>query len=306
MITDYKKGYFYLTFTIVLISGMYLLTKLSIGHVNIDSFMLVFFLSAFAVGAFSTTLFAKTDLTGELRSHFLLILIISTLTIIGSYFLFLSVGRIGAAATSLLAKLQTVFAIIIGVLFLKERFKNGSWIALAVVISGSIMVVYKGGTFDFVGISWMIIFAVSNASQAYVIRRFSVSLDMMAVNVWRAFFIGIFFAATVLIKSNFDIPTIKLFFIIAMSGVMGGYLARGFSYLAFKYLPISMVTTMMNVESLLTVTLAAVFLNEHLNSVNLFGGAFMISGVVLLIFLERQNKSPKQQNNITAAHPIKK
>ena len=306
MITDYKKGYFYLTFTIVLISGMYLLTKLSIGHVNIDSFMLVFFLSAFAVGAFSTTLFVKTDLTGELRSHFLLILIISTLTIIGSYFLFLSVGRIGAAATSLLAKLQTVFAIIIGVLFLKERFKNGSWIALAVVISGSIMVVYKGGTFDFVGILWMIIFAVSNASQAYVIRRFSVSLDMMAVNVWRAFFIGIFFAATVLIKSNFDIPTIKLFLIIAMSGVMGGYLARGFSYLAFKYLPISMVTTMMNVESLLTVTLAAVFLNEHLNSVNLFGGAFMIAGVVLLIFLERQNKSPEQQNNITAAHPIKK
>ncbi len=67
-----------------------------------------------------------------------------------------------------------------------------------------------------------------------------------------------------------------------------------------------MVTTMMNVESLLTVILAAAFLNEHLNSINLFGGALMIAGVVLLIFLERQNKSSKQRNNITVAHPIKK
>ncbi len=290
MITDYKKGYLYLSLTIVSISSMYLLTKLSIGSVNIDSFMLVFFLSAFAVGASSSTLFTKIDLLRELKVNTALILIVSTLTIIGSYFLFLSVGRIGAATASLLAKLQTVFAIALGVLFLKERFKGVSWIALAVVIAGSGMVVYKGGTFDFVGISWMIIFAICNATQAYIIRRFSVSLDMMAVNIWRAFFIGIFFAAVVLIRSDFSMPATKLFITIILAGIMGGYLARGFSYLALKNLPISIVTTMMNAESLLTVALAALLLNEHLSPVNLLGGVFMIAGIVILIFFEKQHK----------------
>ncbi len=290
MITNYKKGYLYLSLTIVSISSMYLLTKLSIGSVNIDSFMLIFFLSASIVGASSSKLFAKTELLRELRSNIVLILIISALTIIGSYFLFLSVGRIGAAATSLLAKLQTVFAIALGVLFLEERFKGVSWIALAVVIAGSSMVVYKGGAFDFVGISWMIIFAICNATQAYIIRRFSVSLDMMAVNIWRAFFIGIFFAAVVLIRSDFSMPATKLFITIILAGIMGGYLARGFSYLALKNLPISIVTTMMNAESLLTVALAALLLNEHLSPVNLLGGAFMIAGIVILILFERQYK----------------
>ncbi len=297
MITNYKKGYFYLTFTIISISSMYLMTKLSIGSVNIDSFMLVFFLSAFAVGALSSTLFTKTNLLGELKTNLRLILIISALTIIGSYFLFLSVGRIGAGATSLLAKLQTVFAITLGVLFLKERFKGISWIALFIVISGSSMVVYKGGTFDFIGILWMAVFAICNATQAYIIRRFSVSLDMLAVNVWRAFFIGIFFTAVVLIRSDFNIPTVKLFVIIIIAGIMGGYLGRSFSYLALKYLPISIVTTVMNVESLLTVSLAALFLNERLNSINLLGGAFMIAGVVTLIFFERRHKKDSEFNS---------
>ncbi len=290
MITDYKKGYLYLIFTIISVSGMYLLTKFSIKSVNIDSFMLVFFSSAFVVGSILSRIFTKIDLFGELKANPLPIISVSALTIVGSYFLFLSVGRIGAAGTSLLAKLQTVFAIILGVLFLKERFKSLSWLALAIVISGSIMIVYKGGRFDFLGILWMIIFALSNASQAYVIRRFSVSLDMMAVNLWRAFFIGIFFAATVLIKSDFNVHTIKLFLIIALAGVMGGYFARGFSYLAFKYLPISIVTTMMNAESLLTVAAAAILLNEHLSLVNLFGGAIMIAGVVFLVLFEKGNR----------------
>jgi len=290
MITNYKKGYFYLMLAIISVSSMYLLTKSSIKSAGIDSFMLVFFLSAFVIGSLLSKLFTKINLTGELKSHPLPIIAVSALTIIGSYFLFLSVGRIGAAGTSLLAKLQSVFAIILGVLFLKERFMRFSWIALAVIIVGSVMIVYKEGTFDFVGILWMIIFATSNASQAYVIRRFSVSLDMMAVNLWRAFFIGIFFAAVVLIKSDFNVSSAKLFIIIAAAGVMGGYFARGFSYLAFKYLPISIVTTMMNAESLLTVAAAAILLNEHLNLVNLFGGAIMIAGVVFFVLLEKGNR----------------
>jgi len=78
---------------------------------------------------------------------------------------------------------------------------------------------------------------------------------------------------------------------------MGGYLGRSFSYLALKYLPISIVTTVMNVESLLTVSLAALFLNERLNSINLLGGAFMIAGVVTLIFFERRHKKDSEFNS---------
>lgn len=293
MITSYRKGYSYTALSIVAASTMYLLTKLSINTSNVYSLMGIYFFSASILGSTTLKIFSRIRLANELKQHFILIIIVSALTIIGAYFWFLSIDRVGAAATSLLAKFQIVFTVIAGVIFLKEQFGKSAWIALLIIMTGSIMVIYKGGTFDLTAVMWMIIFAFCYAMQSYMIRKFSPSIDMMAITVWRSFFIGIFFIAVALIKSKLEIPPTIGLAIMVVAGTMGAFLSKGFQYLAFSYLPISKVSTAMNGESLLTVTLAAIFLGERLSMINLLGGLFIIAGTILLIHAETDFKTSK-------------
>ncbi len=286
MITDYKKGYLYTALSIVTASAMYLLTKLSINTVNVYSLMGIYFFSSSIFGIAALKIFSQIKLSGELKEHFILILTVSALTIIGAYFWFLSIDRVGAAVTSLLGKFQVVFTIIAGVLFLKERFNKLAWMVLLIIIIGSVMVIYKGGVFDITAAAWMIIFAFCYAMQSYIIRKFSPSIDMMAITVWRSFFIGVFFIIIAMMKSELEFPSTANFALIILAGIMGAFLSKGFQYLAFKYLPISKVSTAMNGESLLTVTFAAMFMGEHLSMINFIGGAFIVAGTILLIHAE--------------------
>ncbi|NOZ84442.1 MAG: DMT family transporter [Epsilonproteobacteria bacterium] len=278
-----KKGYIYTAASIVAASLMYILTKLAVSSVNIYSLMGIYFSAAFLTGMISSKIFIKIDLFYELKTHLFLIVVLSSLTIVGAYFWFLSIDHAGAATTSLLAKLQTIFTIAAGVILLKERFAKSAWVAVVGTIIGSVLVVYKGGQVDFQGVFWMSIFSVSYALQAYLVRRVAASVDMIALTVWRSFFIALFFLSTALIEGNFHIPQTNYLIVISIAGIMGAYLSKGFQYLAFRHLPISTVSVLTNGESVLTLILAAAFLNEHLSLINISGGVLIIVGAVFLI-----------------------
>ncbi len=285
-----RKGYLYLASSIITASLMYIMTRLIISSVNVYSVMSIYFSAAFSFGVLSSKIFIKTDLINELKNHALLILVVSALTIIGAYFWFLSIGRAGAAATSLLAKLQTIFTVAAGVILLKEKFVKSAWIAVAGTVVGGVLIVYKGGRIDFLDAFWMSIFSASYALQSYLVRKYASSIDMIAFTVWRSFFIAFFFIILAQAKGNLVLPQMGDFAILSVAGILGAYLSKGLQYMSFRYLPISTVSVLTNTESILTLILAAAFLREQFSLINIFGASLVIAGSASLIYIKTVRK----------------
>ena len=195
---------------------------------------------------------------------------------------------IGPALTSFLMKAQTLFALLLGIIFLGERLNKGESVGIALTVAGGAVVAYQREDYLIFGTAMAIGSAFLYSFLSFMVKKIAQDLNMLTVATLRTLGVSIVLFIYLILTGTFEPPNLKQALVMACGGACGAYIAKGSQFHAIKLLDISRTTAVMPMESIFVLIFAHVFFDDLPSLTKLLGGASIIIGVVFLVLFRGQ------------------
>lgn len=268
---------------------------LNTGGLELDPVATTFFWFA---GAFATA-FAASAMSPsqrkeirDFRKYAKILLLISAFTSVGAVLWVKSLWIIGPALTSFLMKSQTLFSLVLGIIFLRERVNRGEAVGMALTIAGGGVVAYHRDSDLLFGVATVLLAALCYSMVTFWVRKFADGerLNMFTVATLRTFGVSLVLLTYLTASGTIEIPGTREILLMAAGGTCGAYIAKGCQFYSIKLLDLSRSTAVMPLESLFVVLFSLVFFDSVPPAIKLIGGACVLAGVVVLMIFRNEKR----------------
>jgi len=278
-----QKGILFTLMTSSTIAFGTVLLKLNLELVSVEMANLLF-------SGFCSALFLGVLLLYRGQGHFLTIaknwrklslfsLFGTSAMLLNTYGIFIA-GPVNAA---FLVQFAAVFTILLGFVFLKERFtkQEGAGILLAIV--GVFVMAYSGFNAEIVGITIFLsvsfLFAVTNLISKIFVTKMH-PLALAGSNSFFGFlFISLFMFLFIRVESQ--VPYIALIYTF-VGALLGGVIGFILFYKALQVLEVSKSVAIRTADPFFTAIFSFIFLSLIPTVNQLVGGVFIVIGVILI------------------------
>lgn len=198
---------------------------------------------------------------------------------------FAGLDRLDASVAIVLVYLYPVF-VVVGSAALGLRPNPGTWIALALVVSGVVLTVpelFFGGEVevDVIGVVLTVAQAVLFASYMIVNSRVGPALDGLESATWTMVG-GSVFIVPIAVVAGINVPdTGVLVLEVALFALIPSVIATVCFFAALHHLPAPVVAMILPFEVVLAILWSVLFLGEQLRAIEAVGAAVVVAGVVL-------------------------
>jgi drug/metabolite transporter (DMT)-like permease len=205
---------------------------------------------------------------------------------------------------ALLQKLQPIFAIILAVIFLKEKLNPKFWLLALPALLGAYLVTfglaspsalwYSGGSFHFLGPLLAVLAAALWAGGTVVGRSLLKGLDFQFVNGMRFVFGFLFLTAYVLFweKMQFSLMTPLFWRNVVIIAMLTGFFALLLYYYGLRHTKASVATLMELGYPLALTVVNWKFLGITLNVWQIIGALILLVSVTVLVLTDKNLDSP--------------
>jgi drug/metabolite transporter (DMT)-like permease len=199
--------------------------------------------------------------------------------------------------SSLIWRFYPVLAMLSGVLFLKEKLSRVEVIAVMIMLMGSLISI--SGRWEIVGkgVIFTILAAFTGALQLLIAKT---QTDKVHPNILVAYRVGIGAAVTAVWafssgKAEFDVEA--RYWLITLAGAFLGPCASFLlTFRSYRYWSLSQSSMVLNIQPLLVLPMAYVFLGSLPTIKELAGGSVILAGAFWLawIHIAKANNTPQQ------------
>lgn len=261
---------------------------------SFDPILITFFWFA---GAFVCSMFVVMAIPSQraeikhLPKYTRIFIYSSVLTAIGAALWISSIKTIGIPLTSFLMKAQTLFSLMLGMIFLGERLNRGELVGVVITITGGIIVAWQRDFSLLMGTLTALGAAFFYSCLSFSVKKVGQELNMLTVANMRALGVSICLLLYILAVGTYRTPGIVDLVYMALGGITGAYIAKACQFQAIKMIDVSRTTAVLPMESIFVVLLSYFIFDEIPSVVKLLGGAAILVGVIFLI-LFRDKKPP--------------
>ncbi len=297
--SDKAKGYIFVFISVIAISNVYIFSKAALNQVSFPQFGVYWFFFAmiwnFLLFGFSKKL-RKSVTINKKNLPYLPVLGILELLSTGLFFYAIKLTE-NPAIVSFIGNIGPIYVIILGYIFLKERFNKWEIFGMLLTISGAIILNYKKDFtwqeffFEGTGIIFLSSFIFSIGTILAKSKIKSIHPWLLTIN--RIIFIFSGFVILFFIKNEQIIIHRTAFYNILIGSLLGPFLAVLVGYYAFKYLKISKISVIGTTKSFLILWASFFFFGVVPLFYQIIGGILMIIGVII-ITLSNTNADIKQ------------
>ncbi len=219
----------------------------------------------------------------HLRKYTKIFIYSSILTAIGAALWISAIKTIGIPLTSFLMKAQTLFSLLLGMIFLGERLNKWESVGIVVTITGGIIVAYQRefsllvGTFTAIGAAFFY------SSLSFIVKKVGQKLNMLTVANVRALGVALCLLIYLLATGTLEKPGLRDLIFMALGGINGAYIAKACQFQAIKLIDVSRTTAVLPLESIFVVLFSYFIFHEIPSVIKLIGGAGIIIGVIFLV-----------------------
>ena len=284
------KGYLFLVATAFFTALSYAIGKaLERSDLHPETTTFFWFFGAFVVALILFPfLRSQRKELGRIREYRAIFIWSSVITSAGAALWMVALWTIGPALTSFLMKAQTLFALLLGIIFLGERLNKGESVGIAMTVAGGAVVAYQREDYLIFGTAMALGAAFLYSFLSFMVKKIAQDLNMLTVATLRTLGVSIVLFIYLILTGTFQPPSLKQAFVMACGGACGAYIAKGSQFHAIKLLDISRTTAVMPMESIFVLILAHVFFDDLPSVTKLLGGASIIVGVVFLVLFRGQ------------------
>ena len=278
------RGYIFLVGTAFFTALSYVFGKAVNKDLNPETVIFFWFFGAFFFSIFAVMLIPsqRTELR-YLRNYVTIFVLSSIVTAIGAALWIISLRTIGPPLTSFLMKSQTLFSLLLGIMFLGERLNKGETIGIMLTIAGGVIVAYQEEGYLILGTFMALLSAFFYSLLSFLVKKFAQDLNMLTVANLRALGVAIVVFVYLIITERFQAPGLRDLVFMAFGGLTGAYIAKASQFQSIKLLDVSHSTAVMPLESLFVVLFSYFIFQDLPSVIKLIGGAGIVIGVVFLV-----------------------
>ena len=278
------RGYIFLVGTAFFTALSYVFGKAVNKDLNPETVIFFWFFGAFFFSIFAVMLIPsqRTELR-YLRNYVTIFVLSSIVTAIGAALWIISLRTIGPPLTSFLMKSQTLFSLLLGIMFLGERLNKGETIGIMLTIAGGVIVAYQEEGYLILGTFMALLSAFFYSLLSFLVKKFAQDLNMLTVANLRALGVAIVVFVYLIITERFQAPGLRDLVFMAFGGLTGAYIAKASQFQSIKLLDVSHSTAVMPLESLFVVLFSYFLFHDLPSVIKLIGGAGIVMGVVFLV-----------------------
>ncbi len=278
------RGYFFLVGTAFFTALSYVFGKAVNKDLYPETVTFFWFFGAFFFSIFTVMLVPsqRTELR-YIRKYLTIFLFSSIVTAIGAALWIFSLRTIGPPLTSFLMKSQTLFSLLLGIMFLGERLNKGETIGIMLTIVGGVIVAYQEEGYLILGTFMALLSAFFYSLLSFLVKKIAQDLNMLTVANLRALGVAIVVLVYLIITERFQVPGLKDLVFMAFGGLTGAYIAKASQFQSIKLLDVSRSTAVMPLESLFVVLFSYFLFHDLPSVIKLIGGTVIIIGVVFLV-----------------------
>lgn len=216
------------------------------------------------------------------RRHLGFFTIIGFLVAMSTALNYVAVSYIDPGTASLVAQTSTIFALILGLAWLKERFTRQQMVGAAAAVVGVFIINYQPVTLVRLGALLVLTSAFFYALHAAVVKRDGGGLPFESFFFFRVASTSAFLLFFTVARGQLTWPGWDAWPWLIVAGSVDVVFSRILYYLALRRLNLSLHTVILNLSPVITIVWSMLLFNEHPTVQSLAGGAAVIFGVVLV------------------------
>jgi drug/metabolite transporter (DMT)-like permease len=220
----------------------------------------------------------------SLRQHLWFLLAIGFLVGSSTAMSYTAVAYIDTGTASMLGKTSTLFSIVIGLWWLRERLHLAQVVGGLLALIGVVLITFQPGDIFRWGALLILGSSLMYAYHAALVKRYGGEMGFVDFFFFRLLFTTLTLAVIALTRPwTVNAPS-SIWLLIIIAGTVDIVISRSLYYLALRRLPMSLHAIVLTISPVVTLGWAYLFFDTFPGPLQLLGGATVIVGVALAAF----------------------
>jgi drug/metabolite transporter (DMT)-like permease len=276
----------------------YVASKYVLRDINPETFVVFWF----AMGSiYSLLLLTKRGRgkelfrTGNPWQHLVGIGLASAVAII---LFFYAIQLIDPAIVSFYTRADNVFAVLLGVVFLRERFNSFEGVGVGIALLGSMVTTYRGGDLLMIGLGLCLISSVLEGVTVVLVKLAVRKVSPLVVIFYRSLLASTIALVYGFLSGRLQMPSGKALAIIAAASLGGSFMANVTFYAALARIDVTQATAIKTMQPFFVLLAAYLAFTTLPTSQQLLGGAIIVAGILCLLYGRRMVRRPEGQGTL--------
>ena len=299
-ISDTTKGYLWTFLAILAVSNVYIFSKAVLNKVDFEQFGFWWFLTG---GVYILILMTYKGAFKIYRTfgkkEFAILLVNGLLELGGTYFFYKAIEAVpNPSIVSFLNNLSPVFTVILGTVFLHERFNFREAVGIMITLLGAFLISYKGGhqlSEMFIHGSHYVLYSTFLfAINSILLKTWVKRLSPYVLTINRILFLTTFFTLLMILHHKPFHISWDVYKNVLIGAFLGPLLTVVASLHALKYIEVSKKSVLGTLKGLFVLFGSYLFFHNFPTRIQIIGGILSITGAILIITGRMQLRNKKK------------
>ncbi len=279
-----KSGLLYAVLSSLFLSTGFILAKRLLAYTNAETLNTLWFGLSFVLTISFLLMRNRSKTVRLFRTNWKDGVVIGLVNAVAATLWFHSINISGPTLTAFLVRFSTIFIIILGVIFLKERLHLHDVVGLLIALAGAFIISLTGGNYLAKGAVIALLASFAIAVQVVVSKVYVKTIDPLTLVSMRALFTATFLAIYAAALSKLQPFPAGQLPLLLVAVVLNAVLGFVFFYKSLELLDVSKVAVIRTVDPFVVVVYALAYFGTIPHPRELIGGLLVITGVLVTMY----------------------
>jgi drug/metabolite transporter (DMT)-like permease len=223
----------------------------------------------------------------SLRTHFWFYATIGFLVGASTALGYSAVAFIDAGTASMLSKTSTLFSIVVGMVWLRERLQPMQLLGALLSLAGVVLITFQPGDLLRWGAALVLFSTIMYALHAAIVKQHGEKMGFIDFFFFRVLFTSLTLLAIALTRPWVPSSEPVAWLLLVVAGTVDVVISRSLYYLALRRLPMSIHAIILTLSPVLTVGWSMLLFGAFPQPLQFVGGLVVVIGVALAAFRRR-------------------
>lgn len=200
---------------------------------------------------------------------------------------FYAIQLIDPAIVSFYTRADNVFAVLMGVAFLRERFNSLEGIGVGMALVGSLVTTYRGGQLLLIGLGLCLISSVMEGLTVILVKLAVRKVSPLVIIFYRSLMASAIALVYGLATGRLQMPSGETLLVIVAASLAGSFLANVTFYASLSRIDVTQATAIKTLQPFFVLLAGYLVFTSLPTGQQLLGGAIIVTGILCLLYGRR-------------------
>jgi len=220
-----------------------------------------------------------------LRRHFRFFAVVGLLVAMATALSYAAIAYIDPGTAALVARMGTIFSLLLGYFWLKDRMRWPARVGVAVAVVGVFIIGYQPAGTGMI-LQWGAVLALAStltySLHTAVVKRYGDDIEFGNFFLFRVGSTTLFLLLFALWRGEVVVPHGRAWLYLLLAGTIDVAISRVLYYLALRRLSMSLHTILLTLSPVATILWSLALFSERPSTQGLVGGTAVLIGIVIV------------------------